>query len=85
MDFSVYYSDLSYFDDLLNENKDKNIPNNNPDNPDNEDIMNNYQDNSNEDITNQDIPFYHKKSNKFDKEKCNDKIKGRLIFTYKQN
>ena len=25
---SVYCSDLSYFDDLLNENKNKNIPNN---------------------------------------------------------
>ena len=41
---SVYSSDLSYFDDLLNENKTNNNPEDNPN-----------EDNPNEDITNEDI------------------------------
>ena len=76
---SVYSFDLSYFDDLLNENKSNNNPEDIPDNT-NEDITN--QDNPNEEITNnQDIPneditnpYIPKKSNRFNKEKFNDKI-----------
>ena len=69
---SVYSSDLSYFDDLLNENQ--NITNNNLEEIRNEDITNN-QDIPYEEITNyQDthktypnIPFNHKKVNKLEK------------------
>ena len=77
---SVYSSDLSYFDDLLNENKTNNpnkdiITEDNPENIPNEDIItkDNPENIPNDGITNDKI-FPNKDKTKHDDEKLNDKI-----------
>ena len=78
---SVYSSDLSYFDFLLNENKTNNpnkdiITEDNPENIPNEDIItkDNPDNIPNDEITNDKIFLNNKDKTKHDDEKLNDKI-----------